>query len=86
MDKFDKVFCSADYITKIKPHLRRYHKRRLPKGMNPSDTALSLAEQYNCILPQGYTFVSATQIGDSDSIKVRAEFKSISLLQAIVNK
>lgn len=76
----------ADYITKIKPHLRRYHKRRLPQGMNPSDTALSLAEQYNCTLPQGYTFVSPTCIGDSDAIKVRAEFKSISLLQAIVNK
>lgn len=93
-DSTDKKFSPSfadpsqieEYISKVKPHLRRCHSRHLPDGMCKSESAMALAAEYEYILPEGYTFVSPAYIGgDKDAMEqVREEFKSISLLGAIM--
>ena len=79
---FDENFGNPDKISKaiatISPHLRQCHKRKLPPGYQASEKAKQLAQEYDFLIPSGYTFVPPTQVGESHIL--RKEFKSISFL------
>ncbi|WP_414620794.1 hypothetical protein [Calothrix sp. CCY 0018] len=79
---FDNKFGNPDNVSKaiasISPHLRQCHKRKLAPGYQASEKAKQLAEEYDYLLPSGYTFVTPTQVGESHTL--RKEFKSISFL------
>lgn len=84
---FDKNFGNPDNISKaiatISPHLRQCHKRKLPPGYQASEKAKQLAEEYDYLLPSGFTFVPPTQVGESHFL--RKQFKSISFLDLMFN-
>ena len=82
---FDNHFANPDNISKaikeIKPHLRQCHKRKLPPGYQASPKAKQLAQEYNYLLPEGYTFVAESKRGEGSDL--RKEFNSISLMEII---
>lgn len=86
--EFDNNFANPDNISKaiarISPHLRQCHKRKLPPGYKISEKAKQLAEEYDYLIPSGYTFVPPTQVGESYIL--RKQFKSISLLDLMFSK
>ena len=79
---FDENFGNPDNISRaiasISPHLRQCHKRKLPPGYQASEKAKQLAQEYDFLIPSGYTFVPPTQVGESHTL--RKQFKSISFL------
>lgn len=86
--EFDNNFANPDNISKaiarISPHLRQCHKRKLPPGYKISEKAKQLAEEYDYLIPSGYTFVPPTQVGESYIL--RKQFKSISFLDLMFSK
>lgn len=87
---FGSEFANPDNISKvikdIKPHLRQCHKRRLPTGYQASEKAKQLAQEYEYLLPEGYTFVAETRVGEEENSSLRKEFKSISLMELMFQK
>lgn len=75
---FDENFGSPDKISRaiasISPHLRQCHKRKLPPGYQASEKAKQLAQEYDFLIPSGYTFVPPTHVGESHTL--RKEFKT----------
>jgi len=73
-----------DYLHKISPHIRLAHLRQLPEQYQISEYQKQLAQEYGWILPEGYTFVRATQINTpeiADLNEVRQRFRSLSLME-----
>lgn len=69
-------------------NFRVEHPRQLPHGWKPSQKQLELAEKFNWILPEGFTFVSPVLKGQTDKGIVEAQelerkFRSLSLLQIL---
>ncbi len=68
-----------EQLHRISPHIRLAHLRQLPDQHQKQ-----LAQEYGWILPEGYTFVRATQINTpeiADLSEVRQRFKSLSLME-----
>ena len=63
---------------------RRAHRRKLPKGMQPSKTQLIMAEASGVYLPEGHTFVRKSIWGEKKmnerQIKYRTKFVKITLI------
>jgi len=75
-------------IKKIAPRLRVEHLRELPSGSKASQKQRELAESYGFLLPEGFTFVSPSLVGDkegSDASEVYKQFRSLSILQMLFN-
>ena len=86
--QIDKKFADPEQFVKqlhkISPHIRVAHIRQLPESYKVSKQQKQLAQEYGWILPEGYTFVRATQIGTlevADFNAVKARFRSLSLLE-----
>jgi len=71
-------------LRKFSSYLRSCHTRRLQEGWHASERALAIAAEYDWIVPEGYTFVKTTEVvGTEDKQRMRAEFRSISLMNVL---
>ena len=86
--KIDSSFADPkrfiEQLHKVSPHIRLAHLRQLPEQYQISEYQKQLAQEYGWILPEGYTFVRATQINTpeiADLNEVRQRFRSLSLME-----
>jgi len=70
-------------LRKYSSYLRSCHLRRLHEGWNASEKALKVAEQYQWLVPEGFTFVKPAIVEGDSEFKLREEFKSISLMDLL---
>lgn len=85
--QIDESFASPDRLVKglkqFHTYLRGCHLRRLHEGWQASEKQISIAEQYQFLVPDGYTFVSPALVVGEGNLRERDEFRSISLLQIL---
>ena len=74
--KREKVFFSES--RKFKGE-RRAHRRKLPKGMEPSKTQLAMAEVSGVYLPEGHTFVKKSIWGEKNMNERQIKYRTKSL-------
>tara|TARA_R100000329_G_scaffold51282_1_gene47314 strand:+ start:287 stop:2743 length:2457 start_codon:yes stop_codon:yes gene_type:complete len=58
---------------------RRAHRRKLPKGMQPSKTQLVMAEASGVYLPEGHTFVKKSIWGEKNMNERQIKYRTKSL-------
>lgn len=87
-NQIDEKFADPEQFVKqlhkISPYIRVAHIRQLPESYKASEQQKQLAQEYGWILPEGYTFVRATQVGAlevADFNDIKARFRSLSLLE-----
>lgn len=87
--QIDDDFASPDRLVKglkgFHTYLRSCHLRRLHEGWQASSKQINIAEQYQFLVPDGYTFVSPALVAGEENLRVRDEFRSISLLGVLFN-
>lgn len=72
-------------LKRFHTYLRGCHLRRLHEGWQASEKQINIAEQYQFLVPDGYTFVSPALVAGEGDLRVRDEFLSISLLGVLFN-
>lgn len=89
--EIDKSFADPNQMLKrlknIAPQMRVAHTRILPENHKASEQAQIFASEYDWILPDGVTFVRATNLIEApdteNSENIRAHFRSLSLLELL---
>lgn len=87
--QIDESFASPDQLVKglkrFHTYLRGCHLRKLHEGWQASFKQIQIAEQYQFLVPEGYTFVSPALVVGEGNLRERDEFRSISLLEILFN-
>jgi hypothetical protein len=75
----------ATAVRKVMPHHRTAHIRMLPPGHKRSQSQVELASSLSVMLPEGYTFVRSSVVGEGtpEEAAKMATFQSLSLLELL---
>ena len=73
----------AASLKRFHSYLRSCHLRRLRDGWSASQRQVCLAQEYQYLLPEGYTFVRPASVTGTSDRALRDEFKSISLMNIL---
>ncbi len=75
----------ATAVRKVMPHHRTAHIRMLPPGHKRSQSQVELASSLSVMLPDGYTFVRSSVVGEGtpEEAAKMVTFQSLSLLELL---